>query len=116
MMPLMNFSVVLAQTQPAQTGAQQGPPPWTSVVPLVLIFVIFYFILLRPQQKRAKEQGEMLKSLKAGDKIVTSGGVVATIITVKEKSLSIRSADSKMEITKNAVAEVVERSGEASES
>ena len=115
MTPLSNFSVVLAQGQPAPTN-QQPPPAWTSFVPLILVFVVFYFIFLRPQQRRAKEQANMLKALKPGDKIVTSGGVMGVVITVKEKSLSIRSADSKMEITKNAVAEIVERSGESSES
>jgi preprotein translocase subunit YajC len=77
---------------------------------------VFYFVLLRPQQKRAREQADMLKSVKTGDKILTTGGVLGTVITVKEKSLSIRSADSKMEITKAAIAEIVERSGESSSS
>jgi preprotein translocase subunit YajC len=77
---------------------------------------VFYFVLLRPQQKRAREQADMLKSIKSGDKIVTTGGVLGTVITVKDKSVSIRSADSKMEITKSAIAEVVERSGDSSSS
>ncbi len=58
----------------------------------------------------------MLKSVRPGDKIVTSGGVIGTVITVKEKTLSIRSADSKFEITKAAVTEITERSGEAGQS
>jgi preprotein translocase subunit YajC len=107
--------MLLADAQPAPTG-QQSPPPWTNFVPLILIFVVFYFVFLRPQQKRQKEQAEMLKALKAGDKVVSTGGIVGTIISVKDKTLSIRSADSKMEITKTAVAEILERSGEPSES
>jgi preprotein translocase subunit YajC len=86
------------------------------MVPLVLLFVAFYFVLLRPQQKKAKEHAEMLKTVKAGDKIVTSGGVVAVVITVKDKTLNIRSADAKLEITKSAVAEITERGGESSQS
>ena len=85
-------------------------------MPVILLFVVFYFILLRPQQKKAKEHASMLKTVKSGDKIVTSGGVVATVITVKEKTLNVRSADAKLEITKSAIAEIIERSGEPSES
>jgi len=83
---------------------------------MAFLGVVFYLILIRPQQKKAKEHAELLKSVRPGDKIVTTGGVIAVIITVKEKSLSIRSADAKMEITKSAVAEIVERSGESGES
>jgi len=86
------------------------------MVPLVLLFVAFYFVLLRPQQKKAKEHAEMLKTVKAGDKIVTSGGVVAVVITVKDKTLNVRSGDAKFEITKSAVAEITERGGESSQS
>ena len=55
----------------------------------------------------------MLKTVRPGDKIVTTGGVVGVIITVKEKTLSLRSGDAKFEITKAAIAEITERSGEA---
>ena len=86
------------------------------MVTMGLMFVIFYFVLIRPQQKKAKEQREMLKTVKSGDKIVTSSGIIATVITVKEDSVSIRSADAKFEITKGAIAEIRERSSEASAS
>jgi len=95
---------------------QQAPPAWTSMVPLVLLVVVFYFALIRPQQKKQKDHVNLLKTLRPGDKIVTSGGVVATVVTVKEKTVTVRSADSKFEITKAAVAEITERSGETSES
>jgi preprotein translocase YajC subunit len=58
----------------------------------------------------------MLKTVRPGDKIVTSGGVVGVVVTVKEKTLSIRSADSKFEITKAAITEITERNGASSES
>ena len=78
--------------------------------------IVFYFALIRPQQKKAKDHAELLKAVRPGDKIVTTGGVVAVIVSVKEKTLSIRSADSKFEITKSAIAEITERGGEPSES
>jgi len=82
-------------------------------VPLMLLFVAFYFLLIRPQQKKAKEHAQMLKTVKAGDKIITNGGIVAVVITVKDKTLNVRSADAKFEITKSAVAEITERGGES---
>ena len=101
---------------PSASGQQGGAPPWTGLVPLILLFVVFWFVLIRPQQKKAKEHSEMLKTVKAGDKIVTSGGVVAVVVTVKEKTLNVRSGDAKFEITKPAVAEITERGGESSSS
>jgi len=101
--------------QPAQPGQQQ-PPFWTSLVPLVLLIVVFYFALIRPQQKKQKEHAQLLKGVRPGDKIVTTGGIVGVIVSVKEKTISIRSADAKFEITKAAVAEITERSGEPSQS
>ena len=96
----------------AQNGQSQAPG-WISFVPMALILVVFYFILIRPQQKKAKDQAALLKAIRPGDKILTSSGIVGVVITVKEKSLSIRSADAKLEIIKSAVAEITERSGES---
>jgi preprotein translocase subunit YajC len=114
-MYLMNTTAILAMGAPPQPG-QPAQSPIPMMVSMGLLFVIFYFVLIRPQQKKAKQQAEMLKTVKSGDKIVTTSGIIATIITVKEDSLSIRSADAKFEITKGAVAEIRERSGEASAS
>jgi preprotein translocase subunit YajC len=83
---------------------------------MALLFAMFYFAFFRPQQKKQRQHAEMLKTVRPGDKIVTSGGVIAVVITVKEKTLSVRSADSKFEITKAAVTEITERGGESSES
>ena len=80
------------------------------------MIVIFYFVLIRPQQKKAKEHQQLLKTVKAGDKVLTSGGILGVIITVKEKTVTLRSADTKLEVTKSAIAEITERSGETSES
>ncbi len=56
----------------------------TSLVPLILIFVIFYFLLIRPQQKRAKEHKAMVEGLKRGDQVVTGGGILGKVTRVKE--------------------------------
>ena len=106
------FLALAPQSQPGQPA----PPAWVNMVPLALLVVVFYFALIRPQQKKAKDHAALLKAVRAGDKIVTSSGIVAVIVTVKEKTLTIRSADSKFEITKSAIAEITERSGEPNES
>jgi preprotein translocase subunit YajC len=56
------------------------------MLPLILIFVVFYFLLIRPQQKKMKDHREMLGQLKRGDRVVTAGGIVATITKVKDGS------------------------------
>jgi preprotein translocase subunit YajC len=108
----MNFSssvsLLLAMAPPPGQGGQQ--PFWVSLVPLVLMVVVFYFILIRPQQKKAREHGELLKTLRPGDKVLTNGGILGVVVGVKEKSVSIRSADTKLEILKSAVTEITERS------
>ncbi len=109
----LNLFLALA---PQPRPGEQAPPIWTTLVPLVLLVVIFYFALVRPQQKKTKEHAALLKTIKAGDKIITNGGIVGVVITVKEKTLSIRSADAKFEVTKSSIAEITERSGESSQS
>lgn len=64
-----------------------------SLMPLVLMFVIFYFLLIRPQRKRMKEHEEMVARLKKGDRVVTNGGLIGTIRDVKERELVIEIAD-----------------------
>ena len=119
-MDLLNLTGFLAEAAPVAQQTTQEANRQGEMLKMIVMFAcfgaVFYFVLLRPQQKRAREQADMLKSVKTGDKILTTGGVLGTVITVKEKSISIRSADSKMEITKAAIAEIVERSGESSAS
>ena len=110
-MSLSILNPLLALAPPAQPG-QQAPPVWTSMVPLVLLFVVFYFILIRPQQKKAKDHAQLLKSIRRGDEVVTSGGVLGEVVNVKEKSVVMRSLDSKFEVNKSAITEIVKRSGE----
>ena len=77
---------------------------------LILMVVIMYFLMIRPQQVQRKQQAKLLASLKSGDKVVTSSGVVGVVITVKDKTVSLRSADAKMEVTKASVTEILESS------
>jgi len=109
------FSALLAQTTSGQTG-QPAPGILESLLKgplpmLLFLFVIMYLIMIRPQQKKAREHADMVKALKAGDKVVTSGGVMGTVIAVKDRSVSLRSADSKLEVLKSSISEVTERAG-----
>lgn len=74
------------------------------LLPFALIFVIFYFLVIRPQKKQQEDVKNMISELKAGEEIVTNGGLIGKIIEVKETSFIIRSADkSILEIAKSAV-------------
>lgn len=64
-----------------------------SLIPLILIFVIFYFLLIRPQQKRAKEHRRMIENLKKGDKVITSGGVYGVIEVVGTNTVTVKIAE-----------------------
>ncbi len=114
-MNLASPCAFLALAPPTQPG-QSAPPAWVNIVPLALLVVVFYFALIRPQQKKAKDHAALLKTIRTGDKIITNSGIVAVVVTVKEKTLTVRSGDAKLEITKSAVAEISERSGESSAS
>jgi preprotein translocase subunit YajC len=76
-----------------------------GLVPMLLIIAVFYVLLVRPQQKRQRELQQTIAQLKIGDRVVTTGGVIGTITTVRDTSLFIRSADkSIIEIARSAVA------------
>jgi preprotein translocase subunit YajC len=101
-------SLMLAQTPP---GTVQDPRASALGVlgPLIFMVIIMYVIMIRPQQKKTREHAELLKSLKSGDKVVTSGGIVGTVLTVKDKFVTVRSGDAKFEVLKSAVSDVTER-------
>lgn len=80
-----------------------------GLLPMLLIIAVFYVLLIRPQQKRQRDLQETISQLKAGDRIVTTGGVIGTITSVKDTSFLIRSAEkSILEIARSAVAGVDE--------
>jgi preprotein translocase subunit YajC len=99
--------------------AQAGGDPTgglMSLLPLVLIFVVFYFILIRPQQKKAKEHRMMLGDLKRGDRIVTGGGVIATVIRVapdNDEVIAEIAKDVRVKIVKGTIQTVLREPGEA---
>lgn len=82
------FASAAAHAQPAQQA-----DPFMSFLPLIIIFVLFYFMLIRPQMKRAKEQRKMLESLQKGDEVVTSAGQLGRVVKVGEQYVSLEIAE-----------------------
>jgi len=90
----------------AQATGAGGSSGLLGFLPLILIFVVFYFVLIRPQQMRQKKWQEVLTTLKAGDRVVTTGGMRGTIISVKDDSFLLRVPPDnlRMEVMKVAIA------------
>ena len=92
----MFITVAIAATEAATTMAE--PSPMTGfVVQLIFVFAIFYFILIRPQQKKMNEHENMLKAIKPKDKIITGGGIYGTVTKADDEKLTVEIAD-KVEI------------------
>lgn len=103
-----------ASAAPGTGGAGTPPPssPFGLFLPLGLMLVILYFLMIRPQSQQRKRHQQLMESLKSGDKVVTASGIVGVVISLKDKTVSLRSADAKMEITKSSVVEILERGGD----
>lgn len=96
----------LLMAQPGGSGGTSNP--FLSFLPIIALIAIFYFLLIRPQQKRAKQQRTMMEALKTGDSVVTIGGVRGTITAVDKDVIIVRVADNvKITFSKSAVAGVL---------
>ncbi|MGE5894513.1 MAG: preprotein translocase subunit YajC [bacterium] len=97
----------MGPSQPGAGGQGGAGGMLTSFLPLIIIFVIFYFLLIRPQQKRAKQHREMLAAIKKGDKIITSGGIYGVVEAVSENTITLKIAENvKVKIGKGYIATV----------
>ena len=97
----MDLFVTTAWAQDA--GAASGSA-WMQLLPLVLIFVVFYFLLIRPQQKRAKQHRELVESLKTGDSVVTAGGIHGKVTAVQEGVVTLEVATGvKIKVNRTAI-------------
>ncbi|MEW6660482.1 MAG: preprotein translocase subunit YajC [Thermodesulfobacteriota bacterium] len=74
-------------------GAPEASPMWTFMAPMVLMVVIFYFLLIRPQQRKAKEQRQFLENLKRGDRVITAGGIIGEIVAINDQVLTLEIGD-----------------------
>jgi len=93
---------ILAFASPATDG--QASNPLVQFVPFVLIFVVFYLLVFAPMRKKQKKHTEMLVQIKAGDRVITNGGIHGTVVGVTDQIVQLRIADKvKIEISKSAV-------------
>ncbi len=101
-----SLTLLLAQAAPA-AGTQAEPNFLVTMMPMVPIFIIFYFLLIRPQQKKAKEHEKLVSSVKSGDKVVTGSGIHAIVTNVKERTVILKVADNvKIEFDRAAIVSV----------
>ena len=102
----MFISQALAQTAPAASGDTQSS--LLSLLPLVLMFVVLYFIMIRPQMKRQKEHKTMVEALAKGDEIVTAGGVLGRVTKLGDTFLSIEVANGvELQVQRSSVVQVL---------
>ncbi len=91
----------------AAGATQSGLAPYLQFVPLVAIFVIFYFLMIRPQQRRMKEHRAMLDSVKQGDEVVTGGGLIGKVTKIKDDELEVEVAPTvKLRVVRGTLSEV----------
>ncbi|MFC2329712.1 MAG: preprotein translocase subunit YajC [Treponema sp.] len=103
-MPFISFLQTASGSAPSASGPMGI---LTSVVPFIAIIAIFYFFLIRPQNKKQKETEKMLSALKKGDKVVTIGGIHGVISSVKEKTVIVKIDDNcKVEFNRSAISGV----------
>ncbi|MEI9999219.1 MAG: preprotein translocase subunit YajC [Verrucomicrobiota bacterium] len=115
MSPSSPFAVLLAQAATAapdvSAAAGQQPPFWTSLIVPLLIMLMVYFALIRPQMQAKKKAEETVKSAKTGDKIVTTSGIHGTITNVKDSTVVVRIADNvKIELEKSHIDKITRES------
>jgi len=102
---------MLISTAFAQAGGAAPGFDMISLLPLVLIFVVFYFLLIRPQQKKMKAHREMVSALKRGDKVLTAGGIIGTVVKVEDDdTLLVEIAkDVRVRVARNTISDLVSK-------
>ena len=90
---LMDFIISPVYAQSAEAAAKSQPNPLMSMLPFILIFFIFYFLMIRPQKKKMQKEQEMLKALNKGDEIFTKSGILGTLTGISDRVLTLEVAD-----------------------
>lgn len=105
----LSLAALAAVTSPAGAAdSAAAGNPLGQFLPLIVIFVIFYFFLIRPQQKKAKEHQKLLTGIKKDDRVLTSGGLYGTVVAVRSDILEVKIADNvKVQIARSAISTVV---------
>jgi preprotein translocase subunit YajC len=101
----MIFNLLLLQ---AQQAPSRGGNLFTALIPFILVFLIFYFLIIWPARKRQRRHREMVEQLQPGDKVITSGGIYGTVMGIRGDRIELKVASNvKIEIAKNAIAGIL---------
>jgi preprotein translocase subunit YajC len=110
---LNSFYPLFAMLPGAAANGGEGPSPISMLLPILGMLVIFYFLMIRPQQKRQKEVQKMISGVKKGDRVLTASGLYGTVAGIKDDVLVLQIADNvKVEMVKSAVTGVVAQGSE----
>lgn len=115
MMTMFNWISLVAMGAPPPAGTEQNPTG--QMLQMLLLFggmgAMMYFLMIRPQSKQRKAMENMLKNLKSGDEVLTTGGVIGLVANVKEKEIVLKVADNvKLRVARSAIASVIKKSDE----
>ena len=100
----------------AQAGGAQRDFDLISLMPLLLIFVVFYFLLIRPQQKKMKQHRELISALKRGDRVLTAGGIIGSVVKVEDAELLVEIAkDVRVRVARSTISDVLSKPQPAGE-
>jgi preprotein translocase subunit YajC len=90
------------------SGAQPPANPLLNFMPMIVICAILYILVIRPQQRQAKEQRQMVDNLKNGDRVLTQGGIYGTVVSLKGTSVTVKIAENvKVEVSRSAITQVI---------
>ncbi len=110
----MNLSNTLFYLTAQAEGQAASGGGLTSFLPLILIFVIFYFLLIRPQKQKQKKLRSQVEAMKIGDKVITAGGIHGLVTSVKKQSISVKVDNNvKIEFEKGSIATVISKDSSA---
>jgi preprotein translocase subunit YajC len=103
----MGSPVATTAATPA-SGAAPAPSPFVSFTPILVVCAILYFLVIRPQQKQAKEHKRMVDTLKPGDRVLTQGGIFGSVVNLKGNTVVVKIAENvKVEVTRSAISQVI---------
>ncbi len=97
--------IPLLMAPPAADGS--APPAWVQILPLGILFILMYFVLLRPQMRRQKETEKLIQSVKTGDRVLAAGGIYGTVANLKDGVVVLKVADNvKIEVLRSSITSV----------
>ena len=109
---VVNFAMLGMGGMPGGAGSQGGQPqsPYMMIGWVVIMLALFYFLLIRPQQRKEKERRNLINSIKTGDKIIFGGGLIGIVTNIKDNIFTVKVADNtKMDVLRGAVTMVIQK-------